>query len=534
MAYPNPAPYRVALLSIDDGRSHWSAAIPGNEFTIGRASDRTLVLDHPAISRVHATITRLSDACYQIRDLGSRFGTFVNAERITTHTLEHGDRIAFGNSSVQATFLLRGEDSAARELLRNASSHDHTSELEKLNLFLRAARSLNTTGVLDDVVGTLLDYTLKITGAERGFVFLRQPAGELALAQGRDRTGARLLDDGNISRSLLDQAAQTNAEFFISDTSAESSISARQSIMAFDLRTIVAIPLRSMNAPADSPAVTGVLYLDSRFTSKNLSGCSAEILRAIATEAARVVENARLVQAEQESRQYQQELAIASTIQQSLISSELPRVPYARVSARTVPCKQVGGDFYDVILTPTGMAVIVADVSGKGISAALLACVIQGMLYAQLAAGTPLLSALDTLNDFLYLRVKGEKYATLVIAHIEPSGETEIVCCGHIPPMVLRGGATLREAEASIPVGLIPGATFTSSHLRLLSGDRLLLLTDGITEAANLEGEEFGTHRLEQYAASPSFVEATFQELSNFLAFRTADDDCTMVEVCFA
>ncbi len=303
--------------------------------------------------------------------------------------------------------------------------------------------------------------------------------------------------------------------------------------MAFDLRTIVAIPLRSGSAPADAAAVTGVLYLDSRFTSKNLSGCSAEILRAIATEAARVVENARLVQAEQEARQYQQELAIASTIQQSLISSELPRVPFARVSARTVPCKQVGGDFYDVILTPTGMAVIVADVSGKGISAALLACVIQGMLYAQLAAGTPLLAALQTLNDFLYLRVKGEKYATLVIAHIEPSGKTEVVCCGHIPPMVLRRGSTFREVEASVPVGLIAGATFTSSLLMLEAEDRLLLLTDGITEAANSAGEEFGTERLEQCAASASFVETTFQELSSFLAYRNPDDDCTMVEVSF-
>ena len=137
--------------------------------------------------------------------------------------------------------------------------------------------------------------------------------------------------------------------------------------------------------PRESSAeVMGALYVDSRFASRDISSVSNDILRAIATEAASLIENARLVQAEEASRRYQQELSIAASIQQRLMAVTIPEVPFARLKGRNLSCKEIGGDFFDAVNTDEGLAVVLADVSGKGVSAALLASTLQGMIYSQL------------------------------------------------------------------------------------------------------------------------------------------------------
>ncbi len=147
----------------------------------------------------------------------------------------------------------------------------------------------------------------------------------------------------------------------------------------------------------------GVLYVDSRFASRDISGVSQDILHAIATEAASLIENARLVQAEEESRRYQQELSIAASIQQRLMQVKIPEVPFARLRGRNLSCKEIGGDFFDAVNTKEGLAVVLADVSGKGVSAALLASTLQGMIYSHLlTAGMPLLHVIAAVNRFFH------------------------------------------------------------------------------------------------------------------------------------
>ncbi|MEO8726654.1 MAG: SpoIIE family protein phosphatase [Acidobacteriaceae bacterium] len=540
MASANIAPAHEPLLVLHQGSDRKAVPLAHLPFTIGRSADRDLVLNDPRVSRAHASIHQMLDGSYELHDENSRFGTSVNREPIKTRILEHGDSIQFGGAGSQVVFRLHSDESPSRDWLSSSSAIRGSSELEQLNLFLQAARSLNTTSVLNDVLRILLDYTLKIIGAERGYVFLKQPGGELSLAQARDLDGNDIAEATGISRSVLEQCASSSVEFLIGDTARDEDLAERNSIIALDLRTVVSIPLRRMSFASNatpnedgSNPILGVLYLDSHFATHNLSGCSPEILRAIATEAARVVENARLVQAEQEARQYQQELAIASAIQQRLSSSSLPRTPYMNVNARTVPCKEVGGDVYDVVLTPSGVAIVLADVSGKGISAAILASMIQGMLYAELSAGMPLISAVATLNRFLCERVGGQKYATLLVAEVHPSGDMEMVCCGHLAPMLVRGGQIIRLLDGCMPVGLFETAQFVSSQARLEAGDSLLFFTDGITEAENDLSEEFGEHRLQNCTSAANVMEATFTSLRDFLGTRAIQDDCSLVEVCY-
>src|SRR5204862_1701572 len=277
-------------------------------------------------------------------------------------------------------------------------------------------------------------------------------------------------------------------------------LAGRQSIVAYDLRTVICIPLRKPQiqatrdaqaaAPSETSAeVMGALYVDSRFASRDISSVSNDILLAIAHEAASLVENARLVQAEEAARRYQQELAIAASIQQGLMAVTIPEVPFARLSGRNLSCKEIGGDFFDAVNTEDGLTVVLADVSGKGVSAALLASTLQGMIYSHLIARMPLTEIVAAVNRFFTHKHIGEKYATVIIARIRQDGELEYVNCGHVPPLLVCNHEIIRPPHGNLPVGLLADATYESDHCSLHAGDRLILVTDGVTVAENASGD---------------------------------------------
>src|SRR5580692_9684441 len=318
-------------------------------FGVGRKVDKDLVIADPRVSRDHAQIVS-ENGIFSVVDLGSKHGTFVNGERVDRKTLERNDRLEFGVREVAYVIFnpQHGTTNSAREFLSQISGmhiSDETTDLEKLVLFLEAARKLNTIGVLDEILMTLLDVTLKLTRAERAYVFMKDGVGDLRLSAGRNSRGEPLLDDTTISHSILEDSMRSNSEFLLTDTSQSIDLAGRQSIVAYDLRTVVCIPLRKMqvqstrDAQTPVPAQTavevmGVLYVDSRFASRDISGVGQDILHVIATEAASLIENARLVQAEEESRRYQQELSIAASIQQRLMQVKIPEVPFAKLRGK--------------------------------------------------------------------------------------------------------------------------------------------------------------------------------------------------------
>jgi len=517
-------------------------------FTVGRKVDKDLVIADPRVSRDHALITS-EDGQFCVVDQGSKHGTFVNGERIQRKTLERNDRVEFGVRDVSYVIFHphHASSNTAREFLSQISGiqiSTDTTDLEKLTLFLEAARKLNTTGVLDEILVTLLDATLKLTRAERGYVFMRDEENNLRLAAGRNSKGEPLLDDTTISHSILDEGVKSNSEFVITDTSQSLDLAGRHSIVAYDLRTVICIPLRkpqvqttrdtAMVANESSAEVMGALYVDSRFASRDISSVSNDILRAIATEAASLIENARLVQAEEASRRYQQELSIAASIQQGLMAVTIPEVPFARLRGRNLSCKEIGGDFFDAVNTEEGLAVVLADVSGKGVSAALLASTLQGMIFSQLTAGMPLIDIVVAANRFFTHKHIGEKYATLIIARIRRDGELEYVNCGHVPPLLVCNKEVIRPPHGNLPVGLLVDATYESDHLSLHAGDRLILVTDGVTEAENARGDFFEDSRLEAVAAKSATLEDIFTAVANFCGGTPLSDDCTVVELVYS
>jgi serine phosphatase RsbU (regulator of sigma subunit) len=301
---------------------------------------------------------------------------------------------------------------------------------------------------------------------------------------------------------------------------------------------VIAIPLRkaAWHETKEESAVLGVLYLDSRFASGALTAVSHDILAGIAREAAALVESTHLAQREEETRRYQQELSIAAQIQQRLMAVSIPDLPYAALTAKNLPCRDIGGDFYDVVSTEEGLTIVLTDVSGKGISAAILASIIQGMIYAQIVAHVPLADIASSINRFLCQKVAGEKYATLVLCRITPNGDFEYVSCGHIPPVLVReNGECVRLRETNLPIGLLAESDYTSARTKLKPGERVILVTDGVTEAENEIGDMFGDERLEQAAKAadgPCF-DHIFSAIKAFSGNTPLSDDCTLLELSF-
>ena len=538
-------------LILVQGNEQRALLLDHTPFTVGRKVDKDLVIADPRVSRDHALITTDQGAFF-VQDQGSKHGTFVNGQKVERQKLQRNDRLEFGvrDGAYVIFHPVHGvSNTAAREFLSQISGlqiSTDTTDLEKLTMFLDAARKLNTTGVLDEILVTVAETTLKLTHAERAFVFLKAEDGSLRLAAGRNSKGEELIDDTTISRSILNEALTSASEFLVTDTSQSLDLAGRRSIVAYDLRTVISIPLRKpqvqaarrdgqfpqASAPAGSD-ILGALYVDSRFASRDISSVSNDILRAIATEAAQLVENARLVQAEDEARRYQQELAIASSMQQGLMAVHIPEVPFARMAGRNLQCKEIGGDFFDAVSTEDHFAVFLADVCGKGVSAALLASTLQGMVYSHLVARMPLAEIVAAVNRFFTSKHLGEKYATMIIARISPQGELEYVNCGHVPPLVVSSQGVTRPDVGNLPVGLLADASYESARLQLQPGDRLILVTDGVTEAENARGDFYDNPRLEEVAARSSSLDEIFTSVADFCSGTPLNDDCTVVELVY-
>jgi sigma-B regulation protein RsbU (phosphoserine phosphatase) len=524
-----------------DGTRQAHGKINHSPLTVGRLPDRDLVLENTYVSRKHAEILYENGAFY-VADATSRHGTFVNGIRVQRQRLAMHDVIHFG--SLEGPMMKFGVEevstsSSIRDLLvQIPSATQGNNDLEKLRWFLEAARRLNTVGAVDQILTSLVETTLELTKVERGYFFLRNEAGELQLAAGLNSNGETLTDDSTVSRSAILQAIQGAGQFIVTDTLKAETGARTESMVMQNIRTIICIPLRSRRTttaqgrPAAKGDLLGVLYLDNRLHAGNLTQVDNDLLRTIASEAAALIDNAQLAIAEEHARRYREELNIAADIQQNLMAVQIPDLPYAHVSARSIPCKEIGGDFYDVIADGDQIYLVIVDVSGKGVSAALLASTLQGLIYSQLLAGQPLDTVASVINRYICTKNVG-KYATMCILRLHKSGELEYLNCGHLHPLLCTGDNVRHLVESNLPVGMIDWAEFKSHTTTLDTGTRVFLVTDGVTEAENAEGEFFGDDRLEQAFGASCNLEGVAQALQAFCGATPANDDCTMLELLF-
>jgi phosphoserine phosphatase RsbU/P len=536
----------AALLVLEPSGGRSRVALDPLPFSIGRQAGSHLVLRDARISRSHARILAEVGE-YFIEDLDSRNGVFINGDRVQRRKLTSSDRIEFGVPD-SYSLIFTSADSAVQRLAERFASAP-AGQLARLRSVVELARTLETSFSTNNVLAALVDTALTVTGAERGFLLLRK-GEELEFRIARDNRGAELsADDLRVPRGLIHRALTRRRELLAMTFSPESADpdEATRTIADLELRSVVCVPLVKLGAFVSDQTVgispdaetAGLLYMDSRAGGADLSSGNRELLQTLALEASTILENARLLEGERSRLRIEEELRIARTIQESLLPRKLPSTGWLRAAGHSVPSHQVGGDYFD--LHPTGAstwALINADVSGKGVSSALLASLIQGVFLASSHAGVPLELAMARLNRFFLERTEGEKYATIFYGTIEESGVLRYVNAGHCPPLLVRTGGGIERLHASgLPAGMLEEAEYEARVVTLRPGDMLVLYTDGLTEAEDPDGRPFGEGGLLEVVRASAACgcralhDALDQAVTRFAQGTVQKDDMTLMVV---
>jgi len=491
-----------ALVVVHPSGTRSRVAIETLPFSIGRNADNHLVLRDNRTSRNHARIV-FEDGGYFIEDLKSRHGLFVNGEPATKHRLANSDRIDFGfQDSYKIIFAL--EDLELSRIVEqfSAPASAATGNLGKLRALMEVARALQSSLSTHDVLTAVVDAALAVTNAERGFLLLRREA-ELDVAVARDHSGAPLgSTELRVPTSVINRALKTRRDLLSMtfDPLEQQGIRPEMSVADLDLRSVLCVPLIRIRTggaldtivSSDNDTI-GMLYMDSRHGPADLSAGNREILQTLALEASTILENARLLEEERQKQRLEQELDIARVIQSDLLPRELPSKGWFRAAGSSIPSHSVGGDYFDVRAVRDDLfSVVIADVSGKGVSSALLASLLQGAFLLAAEGAIEIEQVMARINHFLNERTRGEKYATVVYCTVDRKGLLQWSNAGHPTPFVVRAGCEpISLGTTGMPVGLLGVAQFGVESIQLQPGDKVVLYSDGLSEAENASAEFF-------------------------------------------
>ncbi len=510
-------------------------------FTIGRRSEADLRLTGGDISRAHAEIV-LEHGVRVLYDRQSRFGTFVNDQRIDRHPLVSGDRIRFGNSTDASIVFADGDDAPSAE----KSAASAATELRQMAALLEGLRALGSGRVLDEVLALVLDSAIEVTGAERGFIMLASRDGKLEFTLARAR-GKVTLPGRTFatSRKIPEQVFASGEHLVVDDLLDDSLAPLHSGTVALGIRHVLCTPLRLVRyveradeKPADQ--TIGVLYLDSRERASLGSAASRSALETLSAEAALAIENARLYRQALDKAKFEQELKVAAAIQRALLPQ--PRVDglFCTAMGSSSPCLAVGGDFFDYVDLPTGQfGFIVGDVAGKGSPAALLAAAVLGMFSAESTYQVSPASLITRLNRGLFRRAIENKFLTAFYGILAADGTFTYTNAGHNAPVLVSASGVRRLETGGLVLGLFEHAAFDEETLVLAPGDFIVAFSDGVTEAFNVAGDEYTDDRLlasidrHRSKAPRALLDGLLGDVKVFAGEATQNDDLTLVMVRF-
>ncbi|HET9369637.1 MAG TPA: SpoIIE family protein phosphatase [Vicinamibacterales bacterium] len=483
-------------------------------FSIGRRETNDLRLGGSEVSREHAEITREGDR-HVVRDRESRYGTFVNGEAVTECELRTGDRIRLGRGGGADLVFHSSDDDRS---LSGRSTTGARDDLRQITALLESFRALGSGRVLHDVLGLVLDAALEISGAERGFIMLAEHDGKLEfkLARGRDK---QALTDATFatSQKIPEEVYRTGVSRVVADLLDGGHADIHGVTVALGIRNVVCIPLTQVTYVDSAEAKSedrriGVLYLDSREKGRLLSDGTRAGLETLAAEAAVAIQNARLYRDKLEKSRMEQEMRIAAEIQQALLPKARASLGFVEAAAASIPCRSIGGDFFDYIDidAPKSFGFTLGDVAGKGPPAALMSALMQGMFASQAEHAEGPAHAVTSMNKALCRRGLESRFVTLLFGTLTADGKMTYCNAGHNPPFVVGTSSIKRLEDGGPVVGLLEFAPYAQETVELSPGDLIVIFSDGVSEALNAAGEEFGDSRLqavvEQHRDQPAAV----------------------------
>jgi len=541
------------LLVGPDGQSR-TIQLNASPFIMGRSEAVNLPMPGDTmLSRQHFAFEWLGDA-WIVRDLGSKNGTTVNGQNLVReHRLAPGDRIVAGRQIIEfevnkgtgvkkpspmefveddagvpmrpdSTFIIRLDSANFSAKPVGAPN----AELERVNrrmeALVRAGRELASFKPIDSVFEITLDLALEAAGAKRGILMTLENGGLV--------TRAYRGEGFRISSAVRDKVMRERASLLVQDAASDSLLRASQTIVQQKVKSLMAVPLQT------ETQVIGILYVDTPSILAPFDAEALSLLTVFANIAAIRIEHARLVEVEHAERLMMHDLEQAADIQRNLFPQSPPVLPGLELSGRSLPCRSVGGDYFDYIPLADGrIFVVVADVSGKGLAAALLMSSLQARVHALCELQTDVAKMVTRLNHSIKANTPDNKFITGFFAAIDPqTGEMEYSNAGHNAPVVARQSGRVELLTAGGPVlGILPNISYSGGRTRLEPGDLLVMYSDGVSEAPNIKGDEFGEEAVGQIAAAcldrsaDEVLMEIARQLRAFLGECSPTDDVTMV-----
>jgi serine phosphatase RsbU (regulator of sigma subunit)/pSer/pThr/pTyr-binding forkhead associated (FHA) protein len=529
--------------------------LEGDSLVIGRSSRCDLAVAERCMSRQHVRLFRSEDH-WLVEDMGSRNGTRLNGALIAGATpIAPGDvidasmsRIAFGRGGSMAQ---RSESTwkENRTIFRDASEIVSQSKREfvrpsdsgteglrhaadQLRVLYDIHHALDESTTAEELLDHVLERVFVHMRPQHGAIFL-QDDGNLVRASSRSQVAGT--DEFPESTSLAAEVVDKGLAAVVHDTSTDDRFAEAESLLDAGVRTLVAAPLLTPEG------AIGMIVLSSTLASRLFSEDDMELLTVVSSATGLRLRNLALAEEAAERRRFEQEVAIARRIQVALLPAENPEVPGLEIHGGNIPSRGVSGDYYQVIERPNTneLAVIVADVSGKGIGASLLTGYVDALVNAYLGEDMEPAEIFNKVSPQMNAKTPVESFATAFLGILSvDTGALRYASAGHDPTIVVRSdGETELLMPTGMPLGLMPEAVYTSNEAMLEPGDSIVLYTDGITEAANPEQEEFGRERLvdacrRDHAQAPVDLAASIAAtVDNFVEGVPYHDDRTLVIV---
>ncbi len=530
----------------------------GEALTVGRGADCLLVIRDSAASRQHLEIRR-SGIGWECRDLGSRNGTLVNGTRISSCELSDGDEIKIGETSL--TFEL-GDGSAASEpektiflqTVLDPSGHEQKLGPSSLSKdFLEAAYTLMNAMAANfnpcELVDTILRTTTSAIRAHRGAVLFAGPDGELlpcaicgrvhTIQDGEARSAT--VEEIEISETVARRVLRDGENVLFQSGWSNSTLDPSVSMAALNLTSILCVPIRTKES------ISGILYIDTDIADQAYTQDDLLLAAAAGNSAGLALQNAHNHQSLLQKQRIEQDVEAAWTIQEGfLVSDWSTNDPRFEIYGRTRPARIVGGDFYDFVrIDEDRVGMLIGDVSGKGMAAALTMAQILAEFRLCAPGSTSPAEVLRQLNERLVVRSKRGLFCTIAAVAINlENGNILGANAGHHPLVVVSRDRSLSLLGASgPPIGVLPGASWTDERAAVTPGDTMLFYTDGIVEAragvtmGSNHGElvEYGVENLMRVAQASAaggpqkLIEAVIQDVDRFCSPIAPHDDCTLI-----
>ena len=537
-----------------DGQA-FECTVSDEGVVVGRSGKAGLAVADASLSREHARLFREGGGWF-VLDLNSHNGTLLNGQRVERGgPLRGGDKIELGGTLLRV--LAESDGGGPRELQGDSSfgpasmivpatqliqsterpvglkdSESLRRLADRLSVLNGVHRDLGRAVSLDDLLERILDRVFDILQPDEGAVFLLEPSGEARQAAGRSTSASA--PGARFSNTLANEVMGKRQSVLVQDVQSDSRFQAAQSMLAGGAKSLIAAPLM------DGEEALGMILLSSR-AGVQFSPDDAALLTSLASVAALRVRNVGLAREAEERRRLLREVEQARAIQTALLPECLPEIEGYELFAANVPSLGVSGDLYQAVACggEKRCALLLADVSGKGLSASLLMASLEALCASPIGEGRRPDQVFAQVSELLGRRCPLGKYATAFLAYLDGTrGVLSFANAGHPPALLVRSsGGAERLGATGPPLGLPIRATYTMGETSIRAGDVMVAYSDGLTEATDAGGEEFGIERMEELVVAgregtASQIAGELQaELDRFTGGAPPSDDRTLLVV---